>query len=180
MHKAAKAYSRKNIAQILTISEKRVKQLTDEGVIDEFSPGFYHLLPAVRGYIGYLQSLVADDDQSSDYNQERARYTRIKREDAELDLQVKRNELHHAHVVEFVVTNSIVAFKAKLETLPHTALPALMGIADGADKPERILAVLKKSTDDALSEFAEYDPADFSASGYAPGAAKAKEDVGVV
>lgn len=169
MGKQGMIYTRKIIAQVLGVSEMRVKQLTDDGVIEEFSPRHYKLLPAVQGYIGYLQSLTSDDDQSSDYNQEKARLTRIKREDAELDLQVKRNELHHAHIVEFIVTNYILAFKAKMETLPFKILPQLMAIPDGNDKSESILEVLKKSTADALKELAAYNPEDFSEGKYNAG-----------
>jgi len=161
-----KIYTRKSIAKVLTISENRVKQLTKEGKIEEFSPGYYKLLPAVQGYIGYLQSLISDDDLSSDYSQEKARLTRIKREDAELDLQVKRNELHHAHIVEFIVTNYILAFKAKMETMPFKVLPLLMAIPEGSEKSENILEVLKKSTSDALQELAAYNPEDFTEGKY--------------
>ena len=166
MGKQGMIYSRKIIAQVLGISEKRVRQLTEDGVIDEFSQGHYKLLPAVQGYISYLRSLISDDDQSSDYNQEKARLTRIKREDAELDLQVKRNELHHAHIVEFIVTNSILTFKAKMETLPYKVLPQLMAIPEGNDKSERILDVLNKNTAEALTELAAYNPEDFTEGKY--------------
>ena len=169
MGNQGKIYTRKAIAQVLTISENRVKQLTKEGKIEEFSPGFYKLLPAVQGYISYLQSLISDDDLSTDYNQEKARLTRIKREDAELDLQVKRNELHQAHIVEFIVTNSVLAFKTKLETLPYKLLPQLMAISDGSDKSEIILDVLKKSIAEALKELAEYNPEDFTEGKYRAG-----------
>ena len=169
MGNQGKIYTRKFIAQVLNISEKRVKQLTDDGVIEEFSEGHYKFLPAVQGYIGYLQSLVADDDSSTDYNQEKARLTRIKREDAELDLKRKRNELHHASIVDFVVTNSIVAFKARLETLPHKVMPQIMNIPEGTGKSERILEVLKDAIAEALKAMSEYKPEDFADDSYLAG-----------
>jgi len=167
MGNQGKIYTRKAIAQVLMISEKRAKQLTDDGIIEEFSQGHYKLLPAIQGYVGYLQSMVSGG--SIDGNEEKARLTRIKREDAELDLQVKRNELHHAHIVEFIVTNSILAFKAKMETLPYKVLPQLMAIPDGSDKSERILAILKKSTAEALTELAAYNPEDFTGGKFSTG-----------
>lgn len=164
MGNQGKIYTRKSIAQVLMLSEKRVKQLTEDGIIKEFSPGHYKLLTAIQGYVGYLQSMVSGG--SIDGNEEKARLTRIKREDAELDLQVKRNELHHAHIVEFIVTNSILAFKAKMETLPYKVLPQLMAIPDSNDKSESILAVLKKSTAEALTELAAYNPENFTEGKY--------------
>jgi phage terminase Nu1 subunit (DNA packaging protein) len=162
MGKQGMIYTRKIIAQVLGISEKRVRQLTEEGVLEEFSNGHYKLLPAVQGYVRYLQSLVADDDQSTDYNQEKARLTKIKREDAELDLKHKRNELHHSTDVKFVMSNSLVSFKARLETLPHKVLPLLMNIPEKAGKSERILEILKESVAETLKALSKYNPNDFT------------------
>ena len=165
MGKQGMIYTRRLIAQVLTISDKRVKQLTDEGVIPEFSPGHYKLLPAVQGYIGYLQSQISDDDLASNYNVEKARLTRTKRELAELDLQLERNNLHRSDAVEFFVTNMLVAFKAKLDTLPHKVLPSILGLPDDGDKAERVLAILKSAITDALDELSEYDPTVFGDGG---------------
>ena len=169
MHKQGMIYTRKIIAQVLTISEKRVKQLTDEGIIEEFSNGHYKLLPSVQAYIGYLQKQLSDDDEASDYNVEKAKLTRAKREDAELELQVKRNELHRASVVEFIMTNMIVAFKAKLEVLPYKVLPSILGVPDGKEKPDRIADILKAAVEEALSELADYNPGQFDPESYLTG-----------
>jgi len=117
MQGKGKIYTRKIIAQVLNLSEKRVKQLTEDGIIEEYSDGHYKLLAAVQGYIKYLQSQVSGEGQATDLNQEKAQLTRIKREDAELELQLKRNELHRSSDVEFIMTNMIIAFKAKLDVL---------------------------------------------------------------
>ena len=170
MAKQGMIYNRKVIAQMLCISEKRVKQLTEEGIIEEFSDGHYQMRPAVQGYIRYLQSIVANNEgrekeresHKSGYDAEREKLTRIKREDAELDLQVKRNEWHHASRVKFLVTNSLMALKAKLETLPYKILPQLMGVQDGAEKSEIVLALLKKSIAETLEELSAYDPAEYA------------------
>ena len=166
MHTQGKIYTRRLIAQVLGISEKRVKQLTDDGIISEFSHGHYKLLPAVQGYIGYLQSLISDSDDGSNYNIEKARLTKAKREDAELNLQVKRNELHRSADVEFVLTNMLVAFKAKLNVLPHKVLPDLMNVPSGTETIDHFVAVLKKEVAEALEELAAYDPELFNTEAY--------------
>ena len=166
MGKQGMIYTRRLIAQVLKITEKRVKQLTDEGVIPEISLGHYKLLPAVQGYIGYLQSQISDDDLASDYNVEKARLTRTKRELAELDLQLERNKLHRADSVEFVLTNMLMALKAKISTLPHKVLPAIMGLPDDDSRAEQILAILKDAATNALEELAEYDPKEYGATNH--------------
>jgi len=167
MSNKGKIYTRKIIAQILELSEKRVKQLTEEGVIEEFSAGNYKLLPTVQGYIRYLQAQVADDDTSSNYSVEKAKLTRLKREDAELDLQLKRNDLHRSVDVEFVVTNMIVAFKAKLETMPYKIVPSLISLPPGKDPVEHMTEALKDAVEEALNELSGYDAMAYAEDGYA-------------
>ena len=164
-----KIYTRKIIAQVLDISERHVRRLTDDGVLEEFSHGNYKLLPAVQGYINHLRAQVSDDDSTSNYNVEKARLTRLKREDAELDLQIKRNELHRSADVEFIMTNMLIAFKAKLETLPHKALPAILGTPDGDDKADRVAEILKTSIGEALNELTGYSPELFDEDSYMAG-----------
>ena len=161
-----KVYSREIIAKALNLTEKRVKQMTDSGIIAEASPGNYALYPTMQKYIAYLQNQVADDDKGSDYNLEKARLTRAKREDAELELQVKRQELHRAADVEFILTNMLVAFKAKLETLPHKVLPSIINAPEGKERGERITEVLRVAVDEALNELSAYKPGMFDESVY--------------
>lgn len=151
-----KLYTRKLIAEILCLSEKRVKQLTEDGVINEFSHGHYKLLPAIQGYIKYLQSQVLDG--GADYNSEKANLTRLKREDAELDLQIKRGELHRVADVEFIIANMLVAFRSKLQTLPYKVLPQVLSVPDGENKADYIANVLKNEVSEALTELSNYDP----------------------
>ena len=166
MPKNGAIYTRKAIAEILELSEKRVSQLTDSEHIKEFSPGHYKLLPAIRGYIRFLKSQMADGDGTSDYNTEKARLTKAKREDAELDLRLRKNELHEAADIEFIMTNMLIAFKAKLETLPYKVLPSVMNIPEDKDKAEYLVGVLKAVVDEALNEFADYSPELFNEEAY--------------
>ena len=165
MHTQGKIYSRKVISEVLGISEKWVKELTDKGVLVEFSKGHYKLVPVIHAFIKHLQAQNADSDTASDYNVEKARLTRAKREDAELEIQLKRNELHRADNVEFFITNMLVAFKAKLDTLPHKVLPSILALPDDKDRAERLVVILRKATTDALEELAEYEPTNFAEGG---------------
>jgi len=123
----------------------------------------------VQGYIRYLRSQIADDDPASNYNTEKARLTRAKREDAELALQHKRGELHRAADVEFIMTNMLIAFRAKLETLPHKAVAKVVGELADKGRTDFVIAVLKESVDDALDELSGYDPALFDEGSFLAG-----------
>ena len=52
--KPMKLYTSKVVAQWLCLTERRVRQLRDEGVIVEARPGLYELQPTVARYITYI------------------------------------------------------------------------------------------------------------------------------
>lgn len=54
-------YTSKVIAQWLCLTERRVRQLRDEGVIVEARPGLYELQPTVARYIKYLGGAGKED-----------------------------------------------------------------------------------------------------------------------
>ena len=71
-----KLYTTKIVAQYLDLSERRVRQLRDEGVLEEKAPGLYDLSSSVRRYINYLRG---DEGGKADLNEERAKLTKEKR-----------------------------------------------------------------------------------------------------
>ena len=162
MEKKGIIYTKATIAQALGISERRVGQLTKDGIIDEFSPGHYKLLPAIRAYIRYLNEQMSKP-QKTELDLEKEKLTRIKSELAELDLGLKRNDYHLADDIEFAVTNMLIAFKAKLETLPYRVLTNIINIPEGADKAEHLTDTLKQAIAEVLKELIAYNPADYAA-----------------
>lgn len=134
------AFSVDVIATLLHLTTKRVKQLTDEGIIEEVAPKYYKLAPTVTGYVKYLQNRLSYGDPTSDYNTEKAKLTCAKREAEELALAFKKNELHKASDIEFAMTTMLVAFRAKLTTLPHKVLPNILNNISDKDKLLELLA----------------------------------------
>ena len=149
-------FTRKVIADLFFLSEKRIRQLTDEGIIEEYSNGYYALVPAVKGYIRYLQRQISDDDSSSDYNTEKAKLTKTKREDAELDLMVKRGELHKASDIEFIMTNMLIALREKLLTLPNKVISQIVATPSGDEYNDAVIKILHSAVLDALNELSGY------------------------
>lgn len=85
-------YTSKVIADWLGLTERRVRQLRDEGIIEEQAPGLYDLRATTRRYISYLRSGSLAD--------ERAGLTRAKREAAEMENALRRGELHRTEEIE--------------------------------------------------------------------------------
>ena len=86
-----KLHTTKIVAQYLDLSERRVRQLRDEGVLEEKAPGLYDLRSSVRRYINYLRG---DEGGKADLNEERAKLTKEKRIAAETENKVRNGELY--------------------------------------------------------------------------------------
>ena len=155
-------FTRSVIAELLNLSEKRIRQLTADGVIEEHSKGYYALVPTVQGYIKYLQRQISDDDSGSDYNTEKAKLTKAKRENAELDLKIRTGELHKSENIEFVMINMLIAFKAKLMAMPYKILADINAIPDGKNRNDAIIEIIKGAVLETLTELSGYDPDMFS------------------
>ena len=84
-----KAYTSKAVAAWLDISERRVRQLRDEKVITEIRPGLYDLKTVNHQYINYLRKNNPDSESTINYNAERAKLVRAKREAQELELKLR-------------------------------------------------------------------------------------------
>lgn len=82
----APTYPVSTIAKLLLLSDRRVQQLTKEGVIPKAERGRYELAPAVQGYIRYLQERSLRTDSSPiDYHMEKARLTKAQADSAEIE-----------------------------------------------------------------------------------------------
>lgn len=146
-----KMYSARVIAQVLGLSERRIRQLRDEEVLKPSQGDFYELIPTIQVYIGYLKSQNSGD-QAADYNAERSKLVRAKRLNEELDLQIKSHELHSAAVVEQVVSDMLVRFKARMMAIPSKISPQLSQMENKND----IYDLLKKNIDEALMELSDF------------------------
>ena len=73
-------YTSRVVAQWLCLTERRVRQLRDEGVIVEARPGLYELQPTVARYITYIGGAGKET-----LTNERMMLTRAKREAAEME-----------------------------------------------------------------------------------------------
>ena len=147
-----KLYTAAVVAQWLDISDHRVRQLRQKGVLAEARPCLYNLKDCVHRYIEYLKK-DGSPEEAVDYNTERAKLARAKREREELDLQLMRREVLQAADVEKVMVEMLLRFRQKIRNIPVKQSPAL---AVETDQME-IFQALKRATDEALEELADFD-----------------------
>lgn len=150
-----KLYDVKAIARILDISERRVRQLKAENVIQEYKgmAGLYDLVPTIQGYINFLRKRNPESAENIDYNTERAKLVKAKRLNEEYDLRVKEGDLHTSADIESVMTDMLINFKSRLMAIPAKLSPVLSKKTDKAE----ISRILKDAVDEALNELSDFD-----------------------
>lgn len=146
-----KLYTVKAVATWLDLTESRVRQLRQQKIITEYKPGLFDLKVVTHEYINYLRKNSQTED-SVDYNAERAKLMRAKRENQELELRLRKNELHEAEEIEKVMTDTLIKFKTRLMAIPAKLSPKL---AKKKDQTE-IFKLIKAAIDEALEELADF------------------------
>lgn len=148
-------YTAAAVARHLDMTERNVRTLRDKGVLTEYKPGLYDLQTATHQYINFLRKKNPDAEEKVDYNTERAKLVRAKRESQELELQLRKNEVHTTEDVEQVMTDMLIRFKTRLMAIPAKLSPIL------AKKTEQteIFKLMKSAVDEALEELADFDTA---------------------
>lgn len=119
------------LAKILMIGVRRVQQLAKEGIIPKTEKGRYALIPAVQGYIRFLQERsMSANSVPEDYRTEKARLTKAQAEIAEIELAQKRGEL--APVADFEkATEAIMrTIRTNMMNIPQRAVTRLLGETD--------------------------------------------------
>lgn len=141
-----KLYTSRIVAEWLGVSERRVRQLRDEGVLWEARPGFYDLRAAVARYITYLRK------GSSDLNDERAALTKAKREAAQMENRVRRGELLEAREIEAGLQTALLNIRSRFLALPAKLSGSLA--AKGGNQVA-IFDELKEAIHETLEELSD-------------------------
>ena len=144
-----KLYTDKAVADWLALTDRRVRQLRDEGIISERAPGLYDMKPTVTRYILYLRK----GSGKTDLNDERALLTRAKREAADMENDLRRGTLHASEDIEKGLKAMCLNIRTKFLTLPAKLSARLSQM--GGDQAG-IFDELKSAVDEILEELADY------------------------
>ena len=143
------------LAKLLGITDRHLRNLANEGVIKKTEKGKYLLLESVRGYIEYIES-KNDVDLNLKDEKIKEEIKRIKKETELKGLKIKelKNQLHSANIIEKVMTSSLVNLKGRLLSLSNRLAPQLIAL----DNLGEIQEVIQDSIVEALEELSEYSP----------------------
>jgi len=137
------------IARLLDLSERRIQQLSREGVIPKAERGQYELIGSVRGYVRYLrdQALKAQAG-APDYAAERARFIRARADLAEMEAEEKRHSLIAADQIEAALIAVLALLRTRLLALPDRLAPQLFDQPTVGDTRNLIRAAIREVLDD--------------------------------
>jgi phage terminase Nu1 subunit (DNA packaging protein) len=138
------------IARLLMISERRVQQLANEGVIPRTETRRYNLEESVQAYIQFLQGKNVGRgmaDEQIDFHEEKARLTKIQADKAQLELDEMARSLVKAEDVSREWYNAVTDCKGRLLSIPSKAAPIVAA--------ETSAGACKKIIDDLVYEALE-------------------------
>lgn len=137
------------IARLLDLSERRVQQLSREGVIPKAERGQYDLVGAVRGYVAYLrEQAVRAQAGAPDFGAERARLIKAKADLAEMEADGRRGELLPAEAVEAAWTSVLARLRARLLVLPDRLAPLCFEETTIAEVRDQIRQAVREALDE--------------------------------
>lgn len=114
-------YSVGTIAKLLMLTETRVQQLVNEGVIPRTGRGRYELAPVVQGYIRYLKDRSVGKDIPGDQMATiKQRLYLARAEQAELDIARARQELVPAEALGRFLASVVTQARMSLIRIPRT------------------------------------------------------------
>jgi phage terminase Nu1 subunit (DNA packaging protein) len=137
------------IARLLDLSERRVQQLSREGVIPKAERGQYDLIGSVRGYVRYLRDQAARAQAGApDYAAERARFIRARADLAEMEAEEKRRALIAADQIEAAWIAVLALLRTRLLALPDRLAPQAFDQSTVGDTRNLIRAAIREVLDD--------------------------------
>ncbi len=157
------------LAQILTISVRRVQQLVGEGVIIKSGRGRYDLVGSVQGYVQYLSDLIPNkqadgatrearinaEQQRAELLKERTKLARLHRKEKEGLLVDKEQERREAFKLARALRNGILNIPARVAAKYA-----------GEKDTEKVFLSLQKELSKALELTADYAENEYDEHGF--------------
>ncbi len=148
------SYPVTTIAKLFGITERRVQQLAQEGIIPKPEKNQYELVGCVRGFINYLQQRAFGKGVApQDTHLERARLLKAQADMAEIELAERTGALVTVERVETDWLEMVTACRAKMLSIPTKTAYQIAHL----ENPQEIEKFLKRTIYEALAEMAAYE-----------------------
>lgn len=159
--------SAKVIGECLSVGDRMVRHLADEGLLKRDSHGKYLLFHSIKNYILALKASKAGEHVDVgpgnvlDLNQEKASNEHWKAMINEIKLQLIQGKVHKSEDVGRILADMLLSFKNKI-----LAIPAKMAVKLEGKTRQEIQDIVTEELCAALDELSEYNPADYYSSEY--------------
>lgn len=135
------------------MTSKNVQRLTEKEILQTKQGKLYSLVDTIHAYIKYLKDRNPDSEESLNFNEERAKLTKAKRLNEELDLALKKADLHKSEDIEKIMTATLINFKSRLSAIPAEEAEKLATMTDKA----KIFIYLNEKIKEALMELSNFE-----------------------
>lgn len=152
------------VAKMFGVTDRRVRQFVEEGIIERVGHGRFNVIDTVFKYVTHLRmsnDQLDESDVTESLEYEKYLHEKAKREKAEIELSHIKGQMHSASEVEKVMNNMLASFRAKMLALPTKVAPSLIA----RDDISQIEQLIEVQIHEALSELADYDPRLFAEAG---------------
>lgn len=147
------------VAGLLGLSERRIRQLAERGVLDRTPRGHYVLADAIAAYAGFLRQgadAAGGTPAGEDYATARARHESAKATMAEIELAKARGEVVPIEDVERAWSRAFAELRTNILNVPGRAFRQLVGETN----EQRFKGALRAELSAALEATAQADMVD--------------------
>jgi len=146
-------YPVSTIAKLLLLTDRRVQQLSKEGVIPKSARGRYELAPSVQGYVRYLQERsIGRESAPEDYHTEKSRLVKLQADKAQFEVDELTGKVVRSEDVEHAWSVMISDCKSRLLSIPSKAAP----LVSSEDSSPACQNIIDEMVREALQELSEY------------------------
>lgn len=151
--------STEELASLVGLSGRRIRQLADEGVIRKLDRNQFPLADSLQSFWRHREEEIRAEFEESDcaaasYEKERARLTKAKADKAEIEAALLKGTIHDGAAVAAVVGDMIANFRTKVLSIPNSCAAVVADLSDA----ESCRSVLDERCREACQELSEYDP----------------------
>lgn len=141
------------IASALELTERRVQQLSNDGILPKSSRGAYNLIDCIKAYEKFLNNNVGNDDNKN-ITALKCRLLSAKAAKAELELAISKKEYVKLEEIEAEYDNMVINFRNKMLSIPNKLV---MPIVAAGGQHAKIAEILETEIYDALTELSKGD-----------------------
>ncbi len=137
------------IAKLFDLTERRVQQLAQEGVIPKSTKGKYELVPTVKGYINYLRERsLGKDSPTNDFHNDKQKLLKAQVIKLEMETGVMSKDLLPKELVKNSFFNIVSRCRSVLLNIPSKLAQEVIGLREPLEAEKLIKNVVYEALDE--------------------------------